>query len=186
MASKLDMRDLEGALVIRVSRKGIVREAIVSVVVALIVVGVFASRLLRGPMLIALAVLVVAADLIYVMRRRNAELTVTNLELRSRAYIEGWYGPVRSVPRADIRWMEYQEDTTGPETAHHPEGLYAVLDRRNICLLPYVNEEQAALVIDKIVKKFPDFGDQWRRQSPFGENFTTLGLNEMNPRQDRH
>ena len=47
-------------------------------------------------------------------------------------------------------------------------------------MLPYVDEQQAMLVIERIVNKFPDFDKQWEGQSPFGKHFTELGLSRPN------
>ena len=43
-------------------------------------------------------------------------------------------------------------------------------------MLPNIDEQQASLVIRRILDKFPELRDLWRRNSPFGEHFTMLGL----------
>ena len=79
---------------------------------------------------------------------------------------------------SEVRWLEYQEDTTGPETAHHPGGLYAVLKHRSVCVLPDLDEQQTASVIERIKDKYPDLRAQWSEQSFFGKGFISLGLND--------
>jgi hypothetical protein len=44
------------------------------------------------------------------------------------------------------------------------------------CLLPFLNEEETVHVIAEIEKKFPGLAERWRKESPFGENFLSLGI----------
>lgn len=176
MASNLDVQDLKDRLVIKVVRKRVLVEAILSAVLALAGVTWAGWHFLPWQWLSLAATLVALADVLYIMRSKTAVLSVTNLEFISRAFIEGWHSSTRCVPRANIKWLEYQEDTTGPETAHHPGGLYAVLPQGSVCLLPHVDEKQTGMVIERILAKFPAFRDQWKENSPFGQHFTVLDL----------
>ena len=183
MASELQILDLRNALLIRSKRRHIIAAAIISALIAATVVGFGGRHFLPWPVLDLVAVLAAAIDFLCVLRTKSAELRVTNLEFVLRSYFGGGYRSTRSVSRADIKWLEYQEDTTSPETAHHPGGLYAVLKHSNVCVLPFVDEHQAAVVIDRILEKFPDFRNQWEGQSPFGQHFTTLDLDRPTRRQ---
>jgi hypothetical protein len=133
-------------------------------------------RLAGALWLSGVALLVACLSLLRVSQASIAELRVTNLELQSS--VRGTFGSRRSVSRADIRWLEYQEDSSGLETSHHPGGLYAVLRLQSVCLLPYVNEQQTAQIIERIVTKFPDLGKQSNESSSFGAHFISLGLND--------
>ena len=124
-----------------------------------------------------LAALVVCA---LELRIRKVELEVTRLELESRGRVGDAFQKSRQLRTADIDWLEYQEDRSGPENASHPKGLYAVCAASSVCLLPEIDEEQAVFVIEKIGDKFPGLRKQWSGKSWFGQHFTTLGLDEPN------
>jgi hypothetical protein len=109
------------------------------------------------------------------MRSRITELLVTNLEFVTRGHFAENLGSQPSVSSADIRWLEYREDKSGPD-ASIPGGLYAVLKKTGICILPDLNEQQTSEVIGKIEDKFPQFKEQWRNNSAFGEHFTSLNI----------
>jgi hypothetical protein len=50
--------------------------------------------------------------------------------------IGGWrIRQARSIARMEVRWLEYHEDTRGPEGGE-PGGLYAILKHRSVCILP--------------------------------------------------
>lgn len=112
------------------------------------------------------------------IRRKVNELRVTKLGFNARGTFGDSFRTVRTVSSADVRWLEYQEDTTGPETSHHPGGLYAVLRFHSVCILPDIDRGQTNEVIGRITDKFPTFKEQWNGQSAFGRNFTSLELND--------
>jgi len=172
------MIDLDDALVIRASRKPSFREGLLSAAAAGGSAGILVFSFMAKPELIAVAVLAASLAFLYAMRKKEVELRITMLEFVLRGRVGDDFGSTRSVRSADIQWLEFQEDTTGPETSHHPGGLYAVLGRRNICLLPDVDERQTALIIARIAERFPGFRRQWESASPFGKRFTSLRLNE--------
>jgi hypothetical protein len=180
MPTVLGIVDFDDALLIRAKRMPSLTEAIVSAAAAGGFAGIAVFRFVAMPVMVAIALLAGLLGFLWAIRKRNAELRVTNLEFRLRGRVGDEFGSARSVCRADIRWLEYQEDTSGPETSHHPGGLYAVLLSRSICMLPDIDERQTAVVIERIFEKFPDFRDQWRRNSPYGQHFTTLGLDGPN------
>src|SRR5262249_18565434 len=118
----------------------------------------------------------------------TAELRVTNLEYEARAF--GAWGlaqETRPVSRTDVRWLEYQEDTSGPESDHFG-GLYAVLRWSSVCILRYADAEQTEQVIQRIATSFPDFANEWVKESDrgggvgeLGGHFISLGLDRREP-----
>jgi len=178
MANEIEIRDRENALVVTAKRGRSVANGILGALGAGTFVAIAFRHLLGTPVLVAMTALVAGLSLLLAMRQQDAELRVTSLELKSRGRCGDSFRSTRSVSRADVRWLEYQEDTTGPETSHHPGGLYAVLSGHSVCILPYVDKQQTAEVIQRIVEKFPDLGQQWEGQSPFGQHFTSLGLDQ--------
>ena len=132
---------------------------------------------------IPIALLAALGAVLLARRRESSQLRVTRSEL----VLRGRYGgSIRSrwrVAAHDVQWLEFQEDSTSPETSHHPGGLYAVLGRRSVCLLPHVDESQTALVIERIEAKFPDLRARWASASPFGKSFNLLRLGESDARE---
>ena len=154
MAKQLEIRDFENALLIRTKEDHATTWAGLSAIVSGVFVVIVLGRLLQAPLLILIVVLVAVFGLLQVLRARSVELRVTNLEFESRGYIGDGCGNTRTVCRADVRWLEHQDHT------EYPSGLHAVLRHHSVCILPYVDEHQTTLVIERIVKKFPDFGKQ--------------------------
>jgi hypothetical protein len=176
MLKDLRIRDTRDGLVITATQANSLANAIVSSFVVGAVVAIALRRLLETPFLAVMTIVAMGLSLWLGIRKRGIELRVSNLELISRGRCGDNFRSVRNVNRAEIRWLEYEEDTTGPESSHHPGGLYAVLRHQSICIFPYANEEQAAAIIQRIVERFPDLVQQLRAQSSFGEHFTSLGL----------
>jgi hypothetical protein len=176
MANELTIRDSEGVLIITAKQGRSAVNGILGALAGGTFVAIAFHNLLGTPALIITTAIVAVLSLFLGMREQHAELRVTNLALTSKGRYGDSLWSKRSVSAADVRWLEYQQDSTGPETSHHPGGLYAVLSNRNICILPYVDEHQAADVIQRIVERFPDLRGRWEGQSPFGQHFTSLGL----------
>src|SRR5438270_6439220 len=124
------------------------------------------------------AVLLSILSVISVLSASWAELRVTMEGFESRGTFAERLRSTTTIRSSEVRWIEYQDDTTGPETAHHPGGLYAVTIRRNVCILPYVDEKETATVIELIERKFPQFTKNWEKSGPFGGHFTTLKLDD--------
>jgi hypothetical protein len=92
-----------------------------------------------------------------------AELRATNLEFRTNKRL--WlFGPTSSVPRADIRYLEYREDRS--VEFGNTQGLYAKLK---------FDEQQVGTAIEAIYRRFPDMPAE-NPKSAFGSHFTSLGL----------
>jgi hypothetical protein len=60
----------------------------------------------------------------------------------------------------DVRHLEFRGDS-GPLTSKL-DGLYAVTERKELCLLPFLDWEQTEQVIHAIEKKFPGLAEGWR------------------------
>jgi hypothetical protein len=178
MATSLQIRDCGDSLLVTSTPERSVINGIVSALVALAFVAIAFRHFLTMPLLVTCAVLAGIVSLLLGMRGQKGELRVTQTEIKSRGRFGDNFRSSRKVNPKDIRWMEYQEDATGPETSHHPGGLYAVFERHSVCVLAYIGEQQTVEVIEAIYKKFPDFKDCWSRRSAFGVHFASLGLHE--------
>jgi hypothetical protein len=177
MATELTIRDHADALVITAKQDYSLLDALVSAFTGGAFVIIVFHAWLRLPALAMISTTAAGLGGFFGSRQRKSELRVTNLELTSKGACGDSLRSVRSISRMDVRWLEYQEDKTGPESLH-PGGLYAVLRYHSVRILPYVDETQAASVIRRIAEKFPDFEDQWKGQSPFGEHFISLALDQ--------
>jgi hypothetical protein len=182
MATELLFQEYKDALIVRATKQQGLTNAMISVLVA----GGFAAIVVHIYVKAAVGVLpavAVAATLGFVAGRfpRRSELRVTNLEYVSRTFGAWGFQGARSIPPFDVRWLEYQDDASGPES-DHPGGLYAVLKHRNVCILPYLSPEQTMEVIERIARRFPDFRDQWLGRSEFGSHVISLGLDSPNSR----
>lgn len=133
-------------------------------------------RLQSRWLLAGTTILIAGMSFVLAMRRKSTELRISRDEIISRGPLGDSFRSKRQVNPQDVKWLEYQEDTTGPETSQHPGGLYAVLSQHSVCLLPDIDERQTATVIEQIHKRFPDLSRKWQSQSPFGQNFVSLGL----------
>lgn len=129
-------------------------------------------RFLHPDILIAVLAVLVCASFLIGRRRRTYSLRVTNVDLLCSG--TSGMGMRRGVSRADIRWLEFRED--GGMDSDQRQGLYAVRRLGSVCLLPELNAHEAALVIERIMEKFPDFRRQCEQESPFGEHFTLLNI----------
>jgi hypothetical protein len=183
MPSDINIIDLKNELRVESVRQS----SLPSVVISTAAAGGFAAHIgfrYYGVLASVVAGLCAAALAFLVARRSNRfELRIAHSKFVFRGRIGDKLRSHWSVCPDEIRWLEYQEDTTGPETSNHPGGMYAVLQHRSVCLLPYVDEEQTHRVIDRIENKFPVFRTRWASGSHFGQNFTTLGLSQ--PDSDR-
>ena len=174
----LTIIERDDGLVVRTTRVPSLGEGVLSAAAAGVFVGVAASFLAGRPQAIALALLAAVAGYVYARRTRTFELRMTRFQFVAVGRVGDNLGNSGSVSTSEIQWLEHQEDTTGPETAHHPGGLYAVLKHRSVCLLPDVDEQQTASLIERIKDKYPDLRAQWGGQSSFGQHFISLGLND--------
>jgi hypothetical protein len=109
------------------------------------------------------AVLAGAIGFCLTFRQSRAVLRATNLDFETK----GEYPS--TIARAEVSAMFYDK-AQGDEMSYTPAGLYA---DRGVCLLPFVNEEQANEIIQAIYRRFPDMP----LKSESSEPLTTLKLN---------
>ena len=170
--------DLKDELRFRVVREyGLARKMLSGPVLA--VLGAFFLGYYYMPRrwLLPLVLFAFLTGLIVMARERAAILIVSKLEFRSYGRIRGEPSSVRIACIANVRWLEHHEEREGgSDFPHEPGGLYAVLDKGNCCLLPYLSENQTRDIIHRIEQKFPVMVDQWRRNSPYGQSFTILQI----------
>ncbi|MDT8070683.1 MAG: hypothetical protein ROO76_21185 [Terriglobia bacterium] len=129
---------------------------------ALIVADAFVPHRLML-IIVALAALL---GVVMSMREQTVELRVNNLDFETLGYFGGSYRRRRTEPRMSIRGMEHR-------TSENVPGLYADMPFYWACLLPFVSEQQANEIIERIYRKFPDTPVA---ADPFTENLTTLEL----------
>jgi hypothetical protein len=101
------------------------------------------------------------------VKNTSAELQVTNVEFISKGNLGRRIQTPRIVCTGDVRRIEFREGSS-PLTSRL-EGLYALTDRQELCLLPYLDWEQTEQVIQAIEKKFPGMSHGWRSERPFTE-----------------
>ncbi len=144
---------------------------------------VFAFHSLFRPYILAgTAVLAAGLSFALAARRAISELQISKDEIISRGRVGDSLRSKRRMHAEDVQWLEYQEDTTGPETSDHPGGLYAVLTHSSVCILPDIDDQQATNVIARIHQRFPELSRKWQSNSPFGRNFLSLELEDTPPR----
>lgn len=168
--------DYPDALVVRTRKSPSLLESGLSAAAVGVFAGVAGALFVGRVPATLLGVLGGVLGFLYSRRTRRFELRVARDELVAIGRVGDGLENSRSVPASEIRWLEYQEDSTGPETADHPAGLYAVLKHRSVCLLPDVDFQQTASVIERIEEKFPELRAQWAGSSAFGKDFISLGL----------
>jgi hypothetical protein len=93
------------------------------------------------------------------VKSQKAELVVTPVEFTTTGDLGRRVQTSRIVLAADIRRLEFRGG--GLLILKH-DGLYAVTDRRELCVLPFLDWEQANQVIHAIEKRFPGLAENWR------------------------
>lgn len=185
MVGELKIRGDDSSLVITARQGRSFVTAVVSALATSAFLAIASHYILGLPTLLLVTVVAIGAGLSFSLAIRSTvnELRMTNRELESQGRCGDRFRSARHIDCADILWLEYQEDTSGPETSYHPGGLYAVLKHHSICILPYVDRQQADTVIGKISERFPELRQRWKAQSPFGQHVTLLPLHEQ-PRDE--
>ncbi len=116
--------------------------------------------------ILIVAALAAALGIVMSLREQKVTLRVTNLDFETLGYFGGSYRHRRSEPRMTIQGLEYRNTEGVP-------GLYADTSFYWACLLPYVNEQQANEIIERIYQRFPDTPAP---ADPFTKAVTTLNL----------
>lgn len=109
-------------------------------------------------------------------RKKVYRLTMDPNQFLSSGFIGDSFSRHRKLNPEEVKWLEYQENVSGPETAEHPKGLYAVLPSRSICLLPEIEEIEAHRLIDRIGERFPQLQSRWHCHSAYGDGVTSLRI----------
>jgi hypothetical protein len=113
-ATELTIRDRAGALVITAKQEYSLLNALVGAFTGGAFVTIAFHAWLRFPALAMIAMLVASLGGFFGSRQRKSELRVTNLELTSKGACGDSLRSSRSISRMNVRWLEYQEDTTVP------------------------------------------------------------------------
>ena len=158
MASRYEIQELRNGLRIRASRDLAMWERLFITALAGVIAGFVGAGIL-GIWWIA-ASPVVAAAVFIAVRARKAVLRVTNVEFITTGDLGRRAQTPRVVNTAEIRRLEFKGE--GGAFLQKLEGLYAMTDRRDLCVLPFLNWEQTQQVIHAIERKFPGLAEGWR------------------------
>jgi hypothetical protein len=112
------------------------------------------------PLFILLMIFAIAT----MISKRTANLQVTKFEFVGLPTVrkgKSGGGPVR-LNTADVRWLEYRNANQRGILSVGASGLYAVKATGATCILPFVNFQEAAIIIRAIETKFPGLGEMWR------------------------
>jgi len=178
MPTIYELRELEDELFIRAIRKETVGRRLLSGPIvgasSALFVGYYFFPHTWLPALLLLGLII---GLVAMLGEKKASLRVTKLEFRCSGRFRGEPRFERVICTPDVNWLEYQQESEGgSDFAHIPSGLYASVGNGSSCFLPYVDEKQSHEIIAKIETKFPHLADQWRKNSPYDRNFTTMRL----------
>jgi hypothetical protein len=175
MAAVYEIRDSQDSLLIRAKRKRLWTRSLFGAAITGLAALLTLSHIIAGSILAVVVLLAVLLGLSEGFGQARAELRVTRLEFQTRGNLGTDSLPVHTVCSADIRWLEYQPESGGPDVGYRPGGLFAKVRFGTVCVLPLLDEQQTIEVIELITKRFPDMAKQWSAPS-IGDHFTTLGL----------
>lgn len=155
------------------------RERIAASVISAGAAGMALWSVLAHPLTEALSLIIGAAVLWTSGKRRRFILEVSRVELVSRGAIGDAFGKRRDVSVAEVERLEYRGDESGPDSGASPAGLYAVVGRRAVCLLPGLEPAQVEEVVARIDAAFPHFEDLRRRHAASRHSaLTSLNLSD--------
>jgi hypothetical protein len=126
----------------------------------------FATATLLGRWWWCILSAIAAVGVFQAVRSRNAELQVTNVEFITRGDLGQRVQTPRVVCTGDVCRLEFRGDI-GPITSNR-DGLYALTERKELCLLPFLDWKQTKQVIHAIENKFPGLGEIWRSRESIG------------------
>jgi len=142
MATELNVTELDDALLLGTTRQHSLLQSLLSAATSGAVVAFIASYLVEWLLCVFFALGGASLAFLYAKRKRTFELKVTKLKFTSSGKVGDNIGSIRTLSAADVQQLEFQEDTSGPETAYHLEGLYARVRHNSICLLPDVTHNK--------------------------------------------
>jgi hypothetical protein len=179
MATEINFTELEDTLIVSTASRYSLFEVCLSTVTAGTAAGFLASYFIGWLPAGVLAMIVALLAFLNATRVRTFELRVTSSDLVLVGAGGDNFGSFRRLSTADVKQIEYVEDTSGPETAYHPEGLYVRTKHLTIRMLPGVDALQTAEITARLEEKFPALSDRPAAcESVFGSHFTALGLSE--------
>ena len=159
MATRFHIQELAGGLRVQAQQDLPHWERLLAAGIAATVAGMASEKFLGGwwwPILSA-----IAATAIYLaVRSTSAELQVTNVEFTTTGDLGRRVQTPRVVCTGDVRRLEFRGE--GNLLNSKLDGLYALTDRKEVCLLPFIDWEQTEEVIRAIGKKFPGLAESWR------------------------
>jgi hypothetical protein len=175
MQSKLSILELQDQLVIYSTKRPSSREAKLSAAAAGTGAAYMVYQQFGGAAAAGVALATGAAMAMMTFRTEarasHAELRVNRHEL----VLETRTGESVQAPRRtacfDVQWLEYRPGEADSGAARSQAGLHAVLQGGSVCVLPGLDEREAATVIERIGGKFPELREQWERRSPFGVEY---------------
>jgi hypothetical protein len=162
MANHYAIDELRRGLRIRSKRDLEQWERIVYASFAAVIVGAVSAALLGGWWWLGLSA-VSALAISVIVKSQKAELVVTPVEFTTTGDLGRRVQSPRIVLAADIRRLEFRG---GGLPIQKHDGLYAVTDRRQLCVLPFLDWEQANQVIHAIEKRFPGLAENWHASQP--------------------
>lgn len=176
MQSKLSILDLQDQLVVYSTKRPSGREAKLSAAAAGTVTAYMVYQQFGGAAAAGVGLVTGAAMAMMTFR---AEAMASHAELRVNRHefvLETRSGEATQAPRRtacfDIQWLEYRPGEADSRAERSQTGLHAVLQGGSVCVLPSVDEREAATVIERIGSKFPELREQWERRSPFGAEYS--------------
>jgi hypothetical protein len=164
VSARLELRELPGELVVRVTEPRSIRTTLLNVSGGALII-LFFFHALSGPTLILAGVAVAAIlgmQIILTFRGANVELRVTNLDFVSTGHSPSDYHP-SIIPRAETHHLEFRDANNGGAEVDLPQGLYVEHNGPEpwslaTCVLPHANRVQTDGVIEEIFRMFPDTG----------------------------
>jgi hypothetical protein len=181
MPARLELHELPGELVVRVTEPRSIETILLTVSAGAVII-IFLFHALSGPTLILAGVaLVLGMQITSAFRGANVELRVTNLDFVSTGHSPSGYHP-SIISRAEIYHLEFRDANSGGHEVDLPHGLHV---KHNgpapwslaTCVLPHANRVQTQGVIEEIFRVFPDTGTlpQTRDDKPY---LTLLNLSQ--------
>jgi hypothetical protein len=136
MAAVYEIRDSADSLLIRAKRKRGWTRSFFGAAITGIAAVLTLSHIVAGSILAVVVFLAVLLGSSEGFGQARAELRVTPLEFQTRGNLGTDFLPVHTVCSADIRWLEYQPESGGPDVGYRPGGLFAKVRVGTVCVLP--------------------------------------------------
>lgn len=138
----------------------------------------FHLRLTRA-FLYPLAILGASLSAFTELQVQTARVRISKFEAQVIGNFRSSRSTNRHVPLAKIQGLEFRKEVNGGHLGgYQPGGLYARLEYGGSCLLPNISEEQTALAIEAIYRRYPElpFGATESHSMLFRNDAVSLGL----------